>query len=174
MGIGSLVVNSGGTCITFDGTNDGITASDTGLPTGTAVRSMLAVFKTSSASVNNDVCGYGTQTVNLAYQMKCNNGTLQLNTHSTTFSFGTGWNDGRVHQAIIAHNGTTSSCYKDMAQSGTAVTPTSMNTTLGGAAGVSIGVWNNFFTGQIQHVAFFDYEIKPAAAFWLASIRAGN
>lgn len=154
----------------LDGTADYFSASDTGLPAGTAARSVMAWVKTTSSAVNAGIVGYGVQTTNQDWEMRSNNGTLRLTARPNNYDFGTTINDGRWRCCIITFDGTTARGYIDGVKSGSDATPSSASTVLAGATGINIGVWAAFLPGTVAHVAFWSYDIGPGGAAALGRI----
>jgi len=163
--------------MSFDGTNDYITASDTSLPTGSNPRSISAWIKTSS-STNQHILTYGNSAfannqIYLAIYNLTGSNCSNAGTNSTyALVLGSGVDpnnicdnkslvDGGWHHVVGVVNGSTITLYVDGVQRITSATLT-VNTALAGVLRIGSTLSGTIpFNGQIDDTRVYNYPLTP-------------
>jgi len=163
--------------LSFDGSSQYATSTDTNFPSGNSARTAETWFKTSANLITNDwdiIFAYGTGTNGQTFSFGVSSSSdadcpvsnsLSVSQYGDALCGTTAVNDGKWHHATVVYNGSNYLLYVDgKLQKSGAMTTNTINT------GTSyIGRFNTgglFFTGSIDQVRFFNYARSPAQIAW--------
>ena len=153
-----------GNCLSFDGVNDYVSASVSGLPLGNSARTVIAWFKaTSTPKDHNTIFAYGTGVAGKPIYLI----TLR-STGKVYFESGSGADqifsavsksDGNWHQVILTYDSTTVRMYVDGILEGSA---TATLETLSSAFQLGNMPWdsNYKYTGQIDDIRVYNRALS--------------
>ena len=145
----------------FDGTNDSLTISDTGLPSGTSNRTIIGFFKTDSLN-NSRILGYGTWSNSNAFEIiNWSSAKVAIIGH-TVNHFGTiTISAGVWYMFAVVKDGTNMKLYiNDVLDFSVTTT---LNTILNGSfrIGMSI-ISDNYFNGRVDDIMVFNTALTAA------------
>ena len=156
----------------FNGSNNYMTAADTPLPTGAAVRTYSAWFRTATALSNatySNILSYGTAVTSQGILFGLgNDANYGANTNFGISQYGNAVgvsyavNDNQWHLGAATYDGTTWKIYVDGVLKGSKAMVT--NTVKTGAVLVGKDISNNYWNGSIDDVRIYsrvltDYEL---------------
>lgn len=159
--------------LTFNGSNQYLSASDAALPSGSSARTIEAWFKTTTVLTNSTyvgILGYGTNSNNEAIFFELGDGgTWGNGTDFGISQYGNAIgasnytvNDGNWHFGVATFDGTTWRIYVDgLLRASSVLTTNTVNT---GTMTIGKDTLNNYWNGSIDDVrvysrALADYEI---------------
>lgn len=162
-GTATYVTGQEGSAFSFDGSSY-ITASDTGLPTGTNVRSLSNWLYITTFSTNPAYFQYGAGAgasfrffFDTNGKLNFNNSTSSTIISTTTFQINT-W-----YHVVVVYDGTNALCYiNGVLDKTTAIT---VNTTLSGATGINIGSFESGgqkMSGKLDELRVYNITLSAA------------
>lgn len=149
----------------YDGVDNYHSATDAGLPAGTAARTLLAWFKTGTMGVGQTIMRYGTEAARVWMYVRSSDNALvaddAVNTSAGPFAA-----DGQWHLAAFVLDNAAADGKAKLYMDGRLVAGnTALSaTTLGGAGFFRIGARSdgtNLFKGQIARVVVAGYAMTP-------------
>jgi hypothetical protein len=171
MSVPGAIVGDGNTAAQFDGVNDHVQVTGTtGIPAGSAVRSVEMWFKTSSAA-RQVLFNYGSLANTQEFGLWLNAGGASMTAWGSggdkVFALSAAVNDGAWHQVVKTYNGTAITLYVDgVALAPQAATRATVMDTYGFGIGAVIATGatgsGGYFTGTLDEVSVYSTVLSQA------------